>query len=105
MAHAQRVAISQRMLSRSAVSRRTSSALFAVASLALPVRALACPDCSLTRTVRASVFDGTFGTHLLLIALPLLVLTAICVLLYRIDLRSAPPERPRVFRSQEDLRS
>jgi hypothetical protein len=89
------------MPSRTAVIRRTSLALFAVAWCSGPQRALACPDCSVSRVVRASVFDGSFGTHLWLIALPLVVLAAICVLLYRIGRPAGRAERARAFPCRE----
>jgi hypothetical protein len=87
------------------VTYRTSLALFALGLSYPPQRALACPDCSVSRVVRASVFDGGFTEHLLLIALPLLVLSVICALLYRIGRPVASAQRARVIHSQEDFRS
>jgi hypothetical protein len=58
--------------------------------LVVPTQAHACPDCPTARFVRASVFDDHFGTHLMLISMPLIVLAVISALLYRIGL-----ERPR----------
>jgi hypothetical protein len=58
-----------------------------------------------SRVVRASVFDGGFTAHLLLIALPLLVLSVICALLYRIGRPADSSQRARVIHSQEDFRS
>jgi hypothetical protein len=45
---------------------------------------LACPDCSTSRLVRASVLDDRFWTNVAALALPLLVLALISVLLHRI---------------------
>jgi hypothetical protein len=79
------------------VMRRTSRARLAVEAAAgavalLPTpEAFACPDCATARVVRASVFDGRFGTNLLMISLPLLVLGAISILLYRIGLERRSP--------------
>jgi len=87
------------------VTHRTSLALVALVLGSAARRAAACPDCSVARVVRASVFDGGFATHLLLIALPLLVLTVICALLYRIGRPVASAQRAPVIRSQEDSRS
>ncbi|HEY8945995.1 MAG TPA: hypothetical protein VIM73_17120 [Polyangiaceae bacterium] len=55
--------------------------------------ALACPNCATARVVRASVFDDNFWTRLILVSLPLLVLAALILLLYRVGL-----ERPRSSR-------
>lgn len=48
-------------------------------------RAFACPDCPTTLAVRRSVFDNRFWIHLILITAPLLVMSGIAMLLYRID--------------------
>jgi hypothetical protein len=76
-------------------------ALIALVVISGPAQALACPDCSTSRIVRASVFDGSFATHLFLIALPLAVLAVICALLYRIGRRAAPAAPRTVSHSQE----
>lgn len=61
------------------------------ALLVVSVEARACPDCATALAVRASVFDDSFWTHLVLITLPLIVLTGISVRLYRIGLEPPQP--------------
>jgi hypothetical protein len=46
----------------------------------------ACPDCALGREVRARVLSESFWVRLGVAALPLLLLAAIAVVLYRIGL-------------------
>ncbi len=53
-------------------------------------RSSACPDCVTGRAARASVFGPDFTENLLLVAAPLIVLTAIVVLLHRIDVEPRP---------------
>jgi hypothetical protein len=65
------------------------AAVLAGALLPTP-EAFACPDCATARVVRASVFDGSFGTNLMMISLPLLVLGAISILLYQIGIERPP---------------
>lgn len=57
-----------------------------VAAMSLSTVAFPCPDCTTSRLVRASVFDGDFWTNLLLISTPLLVLGVITALLYRLGI-------------------
>jgi len=49
--------------------------------LCAPV-ALACPNCTTARTVRAAVWDDTFWNMLCLLVLPLVVIAAISSALY-----------------------
>ena len=51
---------------------------------------LACPRCSTTDAVRAAVFGDGFWTTLGLLLLPVLIITAIAVLLHRIGATGEP---------------
>jgi hypothetical protein len=44
---------------------------------------IACPDCENTRAVRALALDDHLWTHLVTLALPVLIIAAISLLLYR----------------------
>lgn len=46
----------------------------------------ACPDCQTARLTRASVFEARFWPTLVAIVAPLLILGAMCALLYRIGM-------------------
>jgi hypothetical protein len=43
----------------------------------------ACPDCENARSVRALALSDNLWTHLVILALPVLIIAAISVLLYR----------------------
>jgi hypothetical protein len=45
---------------------------------------IACPDCENTRAVRAMALDDHLWTHLVTLALPVLIIAAISLLLYRV---------------------
>jgi hypothetical protein len=47
-------------------------------ALALPLPALACPDCALGREARRSVWSDDFAHHLAVALLPFVVIGAIC---------------------------
>lgn len=64
----------------------TVAAVGALLPTLVPASAVACPDCATARVVQASVFDGSFWTNLMLIALPILILSAIGALLYGVGL-------------------
>ena len=66
-----------------------------------PGRAFACPDCPAARAVRASIFDDRFGSQLVLVLLPLLILGAIAALTYRIGL----PQRASTSSAQKGINS
>lgn len=61
-----------------------------LAGLLVVTSAFACPDCSTARVVRASVLGEGFWSHLLMVAVPFLLLGALSALLYRVGL--APRE-------------
>jgi hypothetical protein len=61
-----------------------------IASLGLALfasrTALSCPNCATAQTVRQSVFGVDFWMNLLRVSLPILVLAAITLLLYRMGM-------------------
>jgi uncharacterized membrane protein len=50
--------------------------------------ALACPNCSTARVVRASVLGEDFWSHLMMVVVPFLLIGVLSALLYRIGLSS-----------------
>jgi hypothetical protein len=69
---------------------RSLQPLVLLAGLLLATSALACPNCSTARVVRASVLGEGFWSHLVMVAVPFLLLGALSAALYRIGL--APRE-------------
>ena len=69
---------------------RRPSILFSLAASCVSAQALACPDCSTARLVRAPLVDADFFPNLALLLAPLGVVALICARLYRIGLERKP---------------
>jgi hypothetical protein len=73
--------------------------LVLLAQLALLGTALACPDCETARVVRASLQQQPFWSTLGVLLVPLLLIGAVSVLLYRVGI---PGRKPTPAHAPED---
>ncbi len=62
-----------------------------LAGLLMTTVALACPDCPTAQVVRASVVGEGFWNHLVMVAVPFLLIGALSAFLYRIGLSPREP--------------
>jgi hypothetical protein len=68
---------------RTAAAREHSGVPSMASTLQRRGSMIACPDCENARSVRALALDDNLWTHLLTLALPLLIIAAISLLLHR----------------------
>lgn len=69
----------------------------ALALSALPVEALACPDCATGRAARASVLDADLGRNLLAMLAPFLVVGLVTASLHRSGARRLAASQADAF--------